>query len=283
MEAGTVTVLFLEDEPTIREVLAEYMKMSGYLVTETARGDEAIALLQENSYHIAVLDVMVPGVDGFEVLQHIRDHCPETATIMLTALDDEKTQIKAFNLYADDYVIKPVSPIILLKRMETILRRTLYIERMLQAQKSGEGNTDTWQRQNSAAGCRPEEAARESGESEALATAAGERTVTVEGGTSADQAGCLTGLHLEEEAYSVYYGNERLPLTLSEYLLFQTLYRHPERVYTREQLILQIFNEEYIGNDRIIDAHVKNLRKKLPVNCIKTVIGVGYQFDADRL
>ena len=86
-------------------------------------------------------------------------------------------------------------------------------------------------------------------------------------------------LHLEEDAYSVYYGSERLPLTLSEYLLFQTLYRHPERVYTREQLILHIFNEEYIGNDRIIDAHVKNLRKKLPVNCIKTVIGVGYQFD----
>ncbi len=225
METGTVTVLFLEDEPTIREVLAEYMKTSGYLVTETVRGDEAISLLRENTYHIAVLDVMVPGVDGFEVLQYIRDSCPETATIMLTALDDEKTQIKAFNLYADDYVIKPVSPIILLKRMETILRRTLYMESKLQEPKTP------------------------------------------------------LKLHLEEDAYSVYYGSERLPLTLSEYLLFQTLYRHPERVYTREQLILHIFNEEYIGNDRIIDAHVKNLRKKLPVNCIKTVIGVGYQFD----
>lgn len=243
MEAGAVTVLFLEDEPTIREVLAEYMKMSGYQVTETARGDEAIALLKENAYHIAVLDVMVPGVDGFEVLQYIRGNCPDTATIMLTALDDEKTQIKAFNLYADDYVIKPVSPIILLKRMETILRRTLYMERKLQTQKGGEENAETDQ----------------------------------------DQAGRLPGLHFEEEAYSVYYGNERLPLTLSEYLLFQTLYRHPQRVYTREQLILHIFNEEYIGNDRIIDAHVKNLRKKLPVNCIKTVIGVGYQFDGGSL
>lgn len=241
MEAGAVTVLFLEDEPTIREVLAEYMKMSGYQVTETARGDEAIAFLKENTYHIAVLDVMVPGVDGFEVLQYIRDNCPDTATIMLTALDDEKTQIKAFNLYADDYVIKPVSPIILLKRMETILRRTLYMERKLQTQKGGEENAET------------------------------------------DQAGRLPGLHFEEEAYSVYYGNERLPLTLSEYLLLQTLYRHPQRVYTREQLILHIFNEEYIGNDRIIDAHVKNLRKKLPVNCIKTVIGVGYQFDGSSL
>lgn len=228
MAANTITVLFLEDEPTIREVLAEYMKMSGYRVTETARGDEAISLLQKQTYHIAVLDVMVPGVDGFEVLQYIRDNCPETATIMLTALDDEKTQIKAFNLYADDYVIKPVSPIILLKRMETILRRTLSMEN------------------------KPQEK-------------------------------LPPRLHLKEDAYSVYYGSERLNLTLSEYLLFQTLYCHPERVYTREQLILQIYNEEYIGNDRIIDAHVKNLRKKLPINCIKTVIGVGYQFDGDNL
>lgn len=229
MITDAIKVLFLEDEPTIREVLAEYMRMSGYHVTETAGGDEAISLLQENTYQIAVLDVMVPGADGFEVLQFIRENRPETATIMLTALDDEKTQIKAFNLYADDYVIKPVSPIILLKRMETILRRTLYTE------------------------SRPPEPK------------------------------LPPTLHLKEDAYSVYYEGKRLPLTLSEYLLFQILYRHPERVYTREQLILHIYNEEYIGNDRIIDAHVKNLRKKLPVNCIKTVIGVGYQFDGGNL
>lgn len=228
MERNAVNVLFLEDEPTIREVLAEYMKLSGYQVTKIARGDKAIALLQENRYDIAVLDVMVPGADGFEVLRFIRDNCPQTATIMLTALDDEKTQIKAFNLYADDYVIKPVSPIILLKRMETILRRTLYVES--KSRLAGDGKA---------------------------------------------------GLYLEEEAYSAYYGDEKLPLTLSEYLLLQTLYNEPRRVFTREQLILHIFNEEYIGNDRIIDAHVKNLRKKLPINCIKTIIGVGYQFDGD--
>lgn len=233
MKGNAVKVLFLEDEPTIREVLAEYMKMSGYRVTETARGDAAIALLREETYDVAVLDVMVPGVDGFEVLQYLRDHCPQTAAIMLTALDDEKTQIKAFNLYADDYVIKPVSPIILLKRMETILRRTLYVERKNRSAEEGAG---------------------------------------------ADGGG-RRGLYLEEEAYSAYYGGEKLPLTLSEYLLLQTLYNEPRRAFTREQLILRIFNEEYIGNDRIIDAHVKNLRKKLPVNCIKTLIGVGYQFD----
>ncbi len=69
-----------------------------------------------------------------------------------------------------------------------------------------------------------------------------------------------------------------MELTLSEFLLLQVLKKEPKRVFTREQLILRIFNEDYVGNDRIIDAHIKNLRKKLPENYIKTVIGVGYQF-----
>lgn len=219
-------VLFLEDEPTIREVLTEYMLLSGYQVTAAERGDTAIALLEEQDFDLAVLDICVPGADGFEVLRHIQERHAKTAAIMLTALEDEQTQVKAFNLYADDYVIKPVSPIILLKRMETILRRT-----------------------GGAAGGREE----------------------------------AEGLVLKEEAYCAYYCGEKLPLTLSEYLLLQTLYREPERVFTREQLILGIFNEDYIGNDRIIDAHVKNLRKKLPVPCVRTVIGVGYQFDKSAL
>lgn len=225
-------VLFLEDEPTIREVLTEYMTLSGYEVTGLERGEEAIEALKTKQFDIAILDIMVPGIDGFGVLQYIKEQKINIATIMLTALEDEKTQVKAFNLYADDYVIKPVSPIILLKRMETILRRVAPKERK-------------------------------------------------------EQQGCHENSYLEievcEEAYCVYWDGTKLPLTLSEYLLFLTLYKEPQRVFTREQLILRIFNEDYIGNDRIIDAHVKNLRKKLPISCIKTVIGVGYQFDEAEL
>ncbi|WFR56733.1 response regulator transcription factor [Anaerocolumna sp. AGMB13025] len=217
-------VLFLEDEPTIREVLKEYMLMSQYQVTETDNGDKAIALLDQSDFDIAVLDIMVPGVSGLEVLSHIKNQYPQTATIMLTALEDEKTQVDAFNRYADDYVIKPVSPIILLKRMETILRRT----------KQNLINSKT-----------------------------------------------SSGLTFEEEAYCAYYNGKLLPLTLSEYLLLLTLYKESNRVFNREQLILKIYNEDYIGNDRIIDAHIKNLRKKLPVSCIKTIIGIGYQFDKE--
>ena len=212
-------VLFLEDEPTIREVLTEYMHLSGYCVTGAERGDQAIRLLEGQSFDLAVLDICVPGPDGFQVLKYIHESGKKTAVIMLTALEDEQTQVKAFNLYADDYVIKPVSPIILLKRMETILRR---VKRMEQQEEKG--------------------------------------------------------LFICGDSYQAFYDGVPLELTLSEFLLLQVLKSEPKRAFTREQLILRIFNEDYVGNDRIIDAHVKNLRKKLPVNYIKTVIGIGYQF-----
>lgn len=214
-----MNILFLEDEPTIREVLTEYMKMQSYSVTCAGDGEEALGLLRAQEFDMAVLDIMVPKVSGLEVLQYIKEHHPGTATIMLTALDDEKTQVQAFNSYADDYVIKPVSPIILLKRMETILRRVKRPE--LKQEK---------------------------------------------------------GLVIHDGSYQAYYDGKSLELTLSEFLLLQVLMKEPKRAFTREQLILRIFNEDYVGNDRIIDAHVKNLRKKLPEDCIKTVIGVGYQF-----
>ena len=214
-----MNILFLEDEPTIREVLTEYMKIQGYSVICAEDGERALVLLQSQAFDMAVLDIMVPKVSGLEVLQYIKENHADMATIMLTALDDEKTQVQAFNFYADDYVIKPVSPIILLKRMETILRRV----------KRSEPRQDT-------------------------------------------------GLVIQDDSYQAFYDGKSLELTLSEFLLLQVLVREPKRAFTREQLILKIFNEDYVGNDRIIDAHVKNLRKKLPEDCIKTVIGVGYQF-----
>lgn len=212
-------ILFLEDEPTIREVLTEYMKMQNYEVECAGDGEAALALLKSRPFDMAVLDIMVPKVSGLKVLAYIKENLPELAVIMLTALDDEMTQVQAFNLYADDYVVKPVSPVILLKRMETILRRVKKME--IRREK---------------------------------------------------------GLVLHENSYQAFYDGKPLSLTLSEFLLLQVLKKEPGRAFTREQLILRIFNEDYVGNDRIIDAHVKNLRKKLPGNYIKTVVGIGYQY-----
>lgn len=215
-------ILFLEDEKMIREVLSEYMMVAGHEVIPCERGDDALALVEEGKdFDLAVLDIRVPGASGLEVLQAIKAKMKEeVGTIMLTAYDDINTQLEAFHFLADDYITKPASPIILIKRMEAVLRRTRKKHSSLMGH----------------------------------------------------------GLIVDEEEFRAYYNQKNLKLTVSEFLLLKTLRDSPGRVFSRDQLIDQIFAEEYIANDRIIDAHVKNLRKKLPFDYIETVIGLGYRW-----
>ena len=216
-------LLFLEDEVTIREVIAEYMNVAGHKVTECGSGDEAVERLKEKSFDLAVLDINVVGMSGLKVLEYIRNELKsDMGVIMLTAYEDINTQVEAFNFFADDYITKPASPIILLKRIDVLLRRI-----------------------------KSESSMKE------------------------------TSLVIDDKAFRAYFEGKDLSLTVSEFLLLKTLHDLPNQVLSREQLILSIFNEDYIGNDRIIDAHIKNLRKKLPVNVIDTVIGVGYRWKED--
>lgn len=219
-----IKILFLEDEPTIREVTTEYMKMKDYEVSCATDAEEGMNLIKNNEFDLAILDIMVPKGSGLDILEYINKSKINMGTIMLSALGDEQTQLKAFNLYADDYVIKPFSPLLLLKRIESVLRR--YKMDRIDEEK-------------------------------------------------------ISGLHINDDTYEAYYDNKALNLTLSEFLLLQTLVKEGNRAFTREQLILKIFDDSYFGNDRIIDAHVKNLRKKLPKNYIKTVTGIGYQFNKE--
>lgn len=218
-------ILLLEDEKNIREVLVEYLKVSGATTFEAEDGNKAVEILKSEDIDVAVLDIMVPGMSGIDVLSFIRDN-PKTkniGVIMLTALDDISTQVSAFNKFADEYLVKPVSPIILIKRIETLLRRI-------------------------------------------------KPNVLIN-----------HEFIMDEESYTVYVDEEEIPFTLSEFLILQMLYKNKNKVLSREQLIMGAFNEDYIGNDRIIDAHIKNIRKKLRKDYIKTVIGIGYKFSENEV
>lgn len=216
-----MNILILEDQKTMREILAEYIKTAGYTVFEAEDGQQAIDILDKEDISLAVLDIMVPKINGIDVLKHIHATRP-IPTIMLTALEDEQMQITAFNAMADDYVIKPASPIILIKRIEAILRRG--------KQQSSEHK----------------------------------------------------GLYLDKKAYMASYNGQDLHLTVSEFLLLNALYEARGKVLNREQLIFAIYENDYFGSDRVIDSHVKNIRKKLPEDLIITVSGVGYKFKEEN-
>ena len=218
------TVLVCDDDKDIVDAIEIYLLQEGYEVLKAYDGSQAIELLREKEIHLAILDIMVPKGSGFDILKYINEENLNIATIMLTALGDEKTQLEAFNMRADDYVIKPFSPLLLLKRIEAVLRRSM---------------VNIKNKEN------------------------------------------IEGLYINDNTYEAFYDISNLNLTLSEFLLLQALINESNKAFTREQLILKIFDEDYYGSDRIIDAHVKNLRKKLPKNYIKTINGVGYQFNKE--
>ena len=213
------TILLLEDEEQIREVVAEYLMLAGYEVVEASNAEASFDIIDDTSIDLAILDIMLPGVSGMEVLQYIKNNRASVPVIMLSALNDEQSQLQAFNCFADDYVSKPFSPILLIKRIETILRRV-----------------------------------------------------------SSDESVKSEGLVLENEEYQAYYNGENLNLTLTEYQILELLMGRSSKVFSREEIITYVYQGDYFGSDRVIDSHIKNLRKKLPINCIKTITGAGYQY-----
>ena len=117
-----LTVLVIDDEPIVREVVARYLRREGYLTIEAGDGLEARALVEQHDPALIVLDVMLPGIDGLELCRWIRERST-TPIIMLTARGGEADRIVGLDLGADDYVTKPFSPRELVARVRTVLRR----------------------------------------------------------------------------------------------------------------------------------------------------------------
>ena len=116
------TILIVEDDKNTNQVICEFLKDAGYTALPAFDGHDAMTAFYENEVDLAVLDIMLPGQSGLEVLKSIRSFC-DIPVIMLTALGDEYTQIKSFDAHADEYVTKPFSPVILVKRIEALLNR----------------------------------------------------------------------------------------------------------------------------------------------------------------
>lgn len=224
--AEVTKVLVIEDELKIARLVREYLTEAGFDVTVAHSGEEGLAAVRGDRPDLMILDLGLPGMDGYDVTRSVRS---QTAMpiIMLTARSDETDRVIGLELGADDYVVKPFSPRELVARVKAVLRRTR--------------------------GDLPAEVIR-----------------------AAD-------LVIDLTTRTVRRGDERVETTATEFDLLVKLASQPGRVFTRGQLLDALHGVSFESYERAIDAHIKNLRKKLepdprrPIYII-TVYGVGYRF-----
>ena len=217
-------ILVVEDDLDIQELLKNYLEEAGYVTELASDGVEAVSAFTKGEYDLVLLDVMLPKIDGFGVLEIIRRDS-QVPVIMLTALDDENYQIKGYDLEVDEYVTKPFSMQVLLRKIAAVLRRL--------------GGRET---------------------------AGGELLTYRE-------------LRLDLEGYHAWMGERELDLTQREFELLREFLTNSGRVLTRGQLLDAVWGVDYFGEERIVDTHIKNLRKKMQADYIETIRGVGYRVD----
>jgi len=215
------TILIVEDEIAIQNILAEPLRACGYEVVTASDGLEGINTFHTHHIDLILLDIMLPKINGYAVCEMIRQEA-QTPIILLTALDTEDDQIKGFDLLADDYITKPFSIKLVLKRVEALFRRT----------EAADMDTDTIRYKE-------------------LQISAKQRQVLVSGA--------------------------EVILTQSEFDILLLFLKNQGRVFTRDELLNLVWGYEFIGEEKSVNFHIMNLRKKLGVDYIETVRGVGYK------
>ena len=227
------SLLLVEDDPSIRMAIELALTRQGHRVTAAATGEEGLELWQSQRPELVVLDVMLPGLDGFEVCRRIR-RTDQVPIILLTARSDDIDVVVGLEPGADDYVVKPVQPRVLDARIRAVLRR-----------HSG-----------SAA---PEQA-----------------DVAVFGDLSVDRSAMI-----------VSRNGAPISLTPTELKLLVELSRRPGQALSRQQLLRLVWDHDYLGDSRLVDACVQRLRAKVELvpgdpQLIRTVRGIGYRLDPPR-
>ncbi len=215
-------ILIIEDDQLIREGVKEYLNEMDYSVIEAEDGQIGIDLFKESSFDLVLLDIMLPKLNGFVVLNQIRE-MSDVPVIMLTAMSDDYTQIMSFDEKADDYIPKPFSIVVLHKRIEALLRR-----------ENKRKEVKVWEYQD---------------------------------------------IKVDFLGYTARKGKELVDLKPKEIQLLNLLLKNKGQVLTRNQMIDAIWNPDEMPTDRVIDVYIKNLRKKLQLDCIVTVKGIGYKYE----
>jgi DNA-binding response OmpR family regulator len=220
-------LLVVDDDRSIREIMQVSLQEEGYIVDTANDAEEALEAIRKNVPDLLVLDVMLPGKDGFELAREIR-RTSNLPIILLTAKTDTIDVVVGLESGADDYVTKPFEMRELLARMRSLLRR-------VQADD--------------------------------------------EGGSPVLRVG---DLEIRPEEGVVRRGDEELSLTRTEFRLLSTLASKPGRVFSREQLLSEVWGYDYFGDARLVDVHIRRLRAKIESDAhdpgiIQTVRGMGYK------
>lgn len=221
-------ILIVDDERAIREMIALALTGEGYGCVEASNAHEAEKLIKEVQPDLILLDWMMPGISGVDLIRRLRkdDTTRTIPIIMLTAKTDEKDKILGLDTGADDYLAKPFSTRELGARIRALLRR--------------------------------------SGES---------------GGAAIHN---VAGLSLDEETHRVKAGERYIDLGPTEFNLLRFFIKNPERVFSRQQVLNNVWGENVYIEDRTVDVHIRRLRKELEPSghdkLIQTVRGAGYRF-----
>lgn len=218
-------ILVVEDDKKINELIVEFLKSEGYSVVGSYDGIDGFSKFKEDEFALVILDVMMPKLDGYEVCKLIRE-ISNVPIIFLTALSETSDEIKGFDVMADDYVTKPFSFNVLIKRVEAILRRSKRV-------KEDKENIK-------------EEKIK------------------------------FNEITINPNTYKVYINGEDVEFTLKEFNILKLLIEYYPNVVSREVIMDKIWGYDYYGDMRVIDAHIKNIRKKIIYDYIGTVKGVGY-------
>lgn len=221
------TILVIEDEEAIQKIIRAFLEDAGYRVILAGSGIEGVEKFRVCSPDLVLLDIMLPQIDGFAVCEILRKES-RVPIIMLTALDDDVSQMKGFDALADDYITKPFSMPLVVRRIEAVLRRTK------------------------------------------------------QDGTDDPSVIRYKDIVLDADSFTVFAGGKSIAFTTREFEILKLLLENQGRVFTRENLLNNIWGYDYFGDGKIVNTHIKNIRRKLGADYIETIRGVGYKVEKEN-